>query len=431
MNLALVLAAALFAQTPAPEAPDAGGAAPETTDAGAAQVPPDAGAPAPAPDPLTQQLDAVLAAPSSPAAPPAQASLPSRVIAGLSALNPALSVIFDGVAGFGSALPFYPSGDDPDLGGDATHAPAGVTLQELEIAFSAEVDPYLSAAVYLAIPNLEGLEIEEAYAQTLGLPWGLQLKGGVLRSAVGRQGEQHLHVQDFSRRPLINAAYLGTDGLRGPAVQLSWLAPTPFFLRVAAEALSLERSEDLTFGGAERTDPTFAATVETFLPATEDFSVLLGLSGAAGHAALAGNSLVDNGPRSWLFGADLTLKWKRPNVVASYFAVAVQAEYFFRRTAGGSAALPEAVLDGGLYAQVVAQLSRRWHAGFRYDLLGAPSSVLQPRADRVTAMVAFTPSEFSRVRLQGSRQSVPSADADWEALLLLEFSMGAHGAHAF
>jgi hypothetical protein len=138
-----------------------------------------------------------------------------------------------------------------------------------------------------------------------------------------------------------------------------------------------------------------------------------------------------NGARTWLAGGDIYLKYMPPNHSASYFALAVQSEYFWRRTAGAADGTSEAHSDGGFYTQLVLQAARRWHAGVRYDRLGVPSSTVQPDIDRVTAMVAFTPSEFSRLRLQGDREKPSAEGAIYEALLLLEFSIGAHGAHSF
>ena len=81
-------------------------------------------------------------------------------------------------------------------------AAVGLAIGMLCIAGS--LDPFFTANVFLTIPNLGGLEVEEAYAMTTALPAGLQLKAGVFRSAAGRQNEQHLHMQDFSLRPLLN-----------------------------------------------------------------------------------------------------------------------------------------------------------------------------------------------------------------------------------
>src|SRR5436190_1935828 len=140
------------------------------------------------------------------------------------------------------------------------------------LAFSAIVDPYFKGEVYLTIPNLDGIEVEEAFATTTSLPWNLQVKAGSFRSAFGRQNGQHLHVQDFTRRPLINAAFLGADGLRGPGAQISWLAPLPFYVTFYAEAFSIGAPDQpesgtlpppvATFGGGEPHDLTYAGEVK-------------------------------------------------------------------------------------------------------------------------------------------------------------------------
>jgi hypothetical protein len=272
---------------------------------------------------------------------------------------------------------------------------------------------------------------------TTALPAGLQLKAGVFRSAAGRQNEQHLHVQDFSLRPLLNQAYLGVDGLRAPGAQLSWLLPVPFFLRLTVEALSVPSGEDPaenpTFGGSVASSPTLLGNLKTFVALAESWSLMLGATGATGHAPAAGFTpeagQVGNGPRSLLAGGDLYLKYMPPNRVASYVAIALQSEYFLRRIAAEGGA--PAQVDAGFYAQLVAQFARRWHAGLRFDQLGLPASDTVRKGARHSVMVMFTPSEFSRVRLQGEREKVDLGGPVYEALLLLEFSIGAHGAHPF
>lgn len=383
----------------------------------------------PARDDLSAQFDSILAAPT----PPSQLRT-TQSPTGSGLMNPEISVILDSVAGAASQPRRSSAGDDPDFAGPAGTSTGGFAIQEVEIGFQSTVDPYLQANVFLTIPNLEGVEVEEAYAVTTGLPAGLQLKAGIFRSATGRQNEQHLHVQDFSLRPLINQSYLGSDGLRSPGAQLSWLLPLPFFLRLTAEALSVAPSaESPTFGGALRRSPTLGGNAKTFLPLSPSWSLFVGGSCVTGHAPPAGftgdSELVADGPRAVLAGGDLYLKYMPPNRVASYFTLALQSEYFWRHIWGDLTNSSQS--DAGFYVQVVAQLARRLHAGARFDRVGAPSSALQPKGDRMSAMVMFTPSEFSRVRLQGGRERIGDGDAIYEALLLLEFSIGAHGAHPF
>src|SRR5512132_888970 len=178
------------------------------------------------------------APPSATAAPPppAPANAPPR---GTQTLNPDISAILDADFGVQRRAPQFLNGDDPDLGASSGRHALGFTAQEVELAFSAIVDPYFRGDVFLTVPNLDGIEVEEAFATTTSLPWSLQVKAGSFRSAFGRQNGQHLHVQDFTRRPLINAAFLGPDGLRGPGLQVSWLAPLPFFLALYGEAFSI------------------------------------------------------------------------------------------------------------------------------------------------------------------------------------------------
>ena len=61
----------------------------------------------------------------------------------------------------------------------------GFTVQNLETVFDGKVDPYFrgQANVVLQIdPQGETtIEAEEAYLETMSLPWNLQVKGGLSR----------------------------------------------------------------------------------------------------------------------------------------------------------------------------------------------------------------------------------------------------------
>src|SRR3989454_5104886 len=254
-------------------------------------------------------------------------SAPQTLFRGAQSLNPDMSAILDADFGWQRRAPQLLSGDDPNLHAQATPHALGFTAQEVELAFSAIVDPYFKGEVYLTIPNLEGIEVEEAFATTTSLPWNLQVKAGSFRSAFGRQNGQHLHLQDFTRRPLINAAFLGADGMRGPGAQVSWLAPLPFFLTLAAEAFSLRNDPAdesqvqplpvASFGADASTRPTVAVEAKAFFPIGEAWSPTSGLSFASGRSP--GLLLVDGTPTgagrdSQLYGVDVYLKWKPANV---------------------------------------------------------------------------------------------------------------------
>src|SRR5438270_2841220 len=379
-------------------------------------------------------------------------SAPQTLFRDAQSLNPDMSAILDADFGWQRRAPQLLSGDDTDLHAEGTRHAVGFTAQEVELAFSAIVDPYLKGEVYLTIPNLEGIEVEEAFATSTSLPWNLQIKGGSFRSAFGRQNGQHLHVQDFTRRPLINAAFLGADGMRGPGFQLSWLAPLPFFLTLYGEAFSLGGdAADQTgalpqpvasFGADRSARPTLAAEAKAFFPLGESWSVYSGLNFASGKSP--GVSLGDAGTagvgrEAQLYGADVYLKWKPVNVAQGYESLAFQAEAILRHFGSGDGLEDE--WDGGAYAQIVAQFARRWVVGLRGDVVGVPSSSVLARAERVGLSLTFQGSEFSRVRgyLEAEHATAPSsaflpqAMPQWApaAYLQLEFSIGAHGAHPY
>src|SRR5690606_15804616 len=97
---------------------------------------------------------------------------------------------------------------------------------------------YLRADVFLAI-SLDGLEVEEAYVTTLGLPANLQLRGGQLYAPFGRFNQLHfLEATPFADMPLVNRRFFGGEQLRGVGVEASVLLPLPFYVELRAALLS-------------------------------------------------------------------------------------------------------------------------------------------------------------------------------------------------
>ncbi len=303
--------------------------------------------------------------------------------------------------------PPFEAGDDPD--------PSGFGLQELELTFASAVDPYFNMRAFLAMPGLDEIEIEEAYLETTSLPQGLQLKGGAFRSSFGRNNEQHLHAQDFPRRPR-HTELLGHDGLRGPGAQLSYLPPLPWFATFFVEGMSL--------GG----DLSATAGVEQFFDLSPRWSLLVGVNAATLHRAHDDEHEGEPGgepepppppEREWLVGGDVYLKWRPENVTETYAWVALQLEYVAVRP-------EDEAWRGAGYAQLVAQVARRFRLGARLDVVGLPGG-----GDEVhlaaTGAITFLPTEFSRVRLAYVRDETENDTV----IVQLEGTIGAHAAHPF
>ena len=116
----------------------------------------------------------------------------------------------------------------------------GVTVQNVELTFAGVVDPYLRGDAHIVLLiDAEGetvIELEEAYLSSLDLPFNLELEAGQLFTEFGRLNPTHPHSWDFVDQPVVSSRFFGPDGLRSPGVQLSWLAPLPFFAELVVSA---------------------------------------------------------------------------------------------------------------------------------------------------------------------------------------------------
>ena len=291
-------------------------------------------------------------------------------------------------------------------------------FQELELGLQSVIDPYARADVFISfVPG--GVDVEEAYATTLNLPAGLQLKAGKFFSPVGRQNQQHPHVWDFVDAPLARTRVVAADVLSGPGVDLAWLAPLPWFVELHLDAQSTAPFPDQS-GPEERL--TGVVRLLQYFSFGDATTLGLGLSAARRDQA-TGGGFADLG------AIDLYLRW-RPLTTRSYLAL--QAELFGRRFVHVD--LPSA---GSGYAQLVWRQNAYFGYGVRYDQApsgpdyGAPPASESGTERRCSAVGIWYPSEFSRLRLQLTQDQRPGGSQGFEALLALEFGIGAHGAHPF
>jgi hypothetical protein len=341
------------------------------------------------------------------------------------------------------------------------HGPdEGFNLRHLELQFSADVDPYFKGWAIAAI-DLESAEMEEAVIETTCLPWGLKIKGGKFFSDFGYINAQHSHQWDFTDQPLIYKLCLGDHGLNEKGLQLSWLAPTPFYLLAGVEAFQGENEVLFAYHGEEPL-PTHDGPrvgvgwlkVGPNLPGNHALQV--GAFGATGKQQEAHDGNEDGTEDHWLdgdstfWGGDVVYKYNAPQAHGQGDVV-LQGEYFSRRKdleLVGHDLAPQFVGNSrvddqdGYYVQAVYGFLPRWRTGLRWEQVGLTnesdlpdgSSESLDSSDRMAAMVDFTPSEFSRLRLQVNQGSYETADGTedvTEVYLQWMISLGAHGAHKF
>jgi hypothetical protein len=398
------------------------------------------------------QAAAIAAAPGAPAASAAPPT-PASATRGLAAFNPAISAILNGQYANLSRDPREWRMAGFLQGGEVGPGRRGFSLGESELGFSANVDPKFSGNVIVSLTPEDTVSVEEAYGIFKGAPAGIVPKFGRFFSGLGYLNEQHAHVWDFTDAPLAYQAFLGGQYQQN-GVQATWVAPTDRFLELGAEVGNGD-----SFPGTPR-DKNGAGDAVLFARTGGDVG--------DSHSWQAGVSYLRTGSRSReddvsdLLGADAALRftghsrlwnasfvWKwAPHGDPHYRNFKLQGEYLWRReegdldlaSAGAASGSPYSSRQSGAYLQAIYQFMPLWRFGLRYDWLdpgdveGAGAAVFlassfHPR--RATAMVDWTPSEFSRVRLQFGRAQLSPLFSDNELFVQYILSLGAHGAHIF
>lgn len=385
-----------------------------------------------------------------------------------SAFNPEISLILSGMytnlKDNPAKRPYQLQGFVPS-NGEVAPPPRGFSLGESELGISANVDHYFRGQLTLALPSEEGAgpEVEEAFIQTQALASGLNLKAGRFLSGIGYLNEQHAHTWDFSDTPLAYKAFFGGQQ-RGEGLQLKWVAPTDTFFELGAEG-----GKGGSFPSSEREKNGFQ-TGSLFAHMGGDLGIShnwrAGLSyvsakpdgrsyedtDSAGNGTLnefSGNS------KTWI--ADAVWKWA-PDGNSTQRYLKLQGEYFWRKESGtlasdsplcgGSCSGAYRSEQNGWYAQAVYKFAPAWRLGYRYDRLnsgqmdiGLVNGGALSRADlpvlvrhnpnRNTAMVDWSPSEFSLVRFQYARDESRAGAPDDQLWMHYIVSLGAHGAHKY
>lgn len=385
--------------------------------------------------------------------------------------NPDFSVIFSGVYAAYDNDPEEYSLEGFQLGGESGLSPEGFSVEHTELVMSANIDDKFFGYLTLALAS-EGSEVftelEEAFVETTSLDNGLKVKLGRFYSDIGYLNKKHGHSWDFVDQALVYDAFMGGN-YYDDGIQLTWLAPTDLYTLIGVEAF---RGNRFPAGGAGADE--FGA-MTTYLKLGGDWGTAhswqAGISfwtadleereggGHAGHGGEEAAGDTHAGEVAAIAGdSDLTIlefvyKWA-PNGNPTDQNFVFQTEYFDRDESGqvwleGSEPLeisPFATNQTGYYLQGVYQFIPQWRVGLRYDSIKATPDMNWPGVDeevieesglhaedsydRWSLMLDWSNSEYSRFRIQYSKQDLHGmTDNQWYFQYLM--SMGAHGAHSY
>ena len=297
------------------------------------------------------------------------------------ALNPAIGMAIDATAEHRAKT-----------GGD-------FNFRAAEIGISASIDPYARGYAYFT-GSKDEFEVEEAAIVTTSLPWNMQVRAGRFFADFGRLAKFHPHEYAFVNTPLSLERMVGGES-KADGVELSYLFPTPFFLRATVggyDKLGAEndRLDDTKSRAWSRF--TYLGRLQTYFDLADNHSIELG-SSLAFTPSIRIPSDPEGGNRT-LTGLDLTYRYQ-PLGSTLYEGLTVGAEFF-----GNSERLERAsgfrrMFAPGGYAYAEAKLNREWAAGVLSD--NAPS-LASPGKKTIgySPFITWSLSEFNRLRFQYS-----------------------------
>jgi len=357
--------------------------------------------------------------------------------------NPQIGVVLDG---------YYQNGERNN-----SERGEGFGLGHTEISISANIDDKFHGALTTVL-EVHGDEtellLEEAFIQTLTMPYGFNIRAGRFLSDFGYMNNQHMHTDSFVERPIAYRTFLGShyydDGLRANLV-----LPTDMYVKLGVEALSGSKMSAVD-------DGTAVGVYTTTLKLGDDFSASsswqFGLSYLRNENGKVNNFEIHKHNEdehdghdhshasavtgSNLYGADFVWKWA-PNGNYKYRNFTLSAEYMLLDDILDSQYKGEKNAPDTLAAYYVSGVYRftpSWSAGMRYSEAESYEGhahtaqdvhLTSLRDSEMEAMVAWDSSHFGTIRAQYSR--VENQDKATDNVFTLQYVMtfGAHAAHAF
>jgi hypothetical protein len=180
-----------------------------------------------------------------------------------------------------------------------------------------------------------------------------------------------------------------------------------------------------------------------------------------GASATFGPNATGTDGYTWIYGADLLVKYKPVNNFRGWPFLAWQSEIMFRdyRADGffdevdpldptDDVLIPGDTLhDWGFYTQLLYAFEHPWIAGIRYEYASGSGRGYDPETGdvvsrsedpyrddrhRLSALITYHPSEFSRLRLQYNFDVASHLDSEAHSIWFgIEFLFGKHPAHVY
>ena len=306
-------------------------------------------------------------------------------------------------------------GGRPDDGfEDWTAGDDRFSLREVELGIESPLDPFTRGKFFISYADGE-VDVEEGYLEWLNLPGRMNLKLGKFFSQFGQLNRWHPHAfpQSDKPRPLFNL--FGEENLGGEGISLDFLLPSVF---AQVNEFTLETynpgGDSPLFINGGLDNLVWVAHLKNYYDLTPDTYLEFGLSCAAGRNESSRSD------RSWLGGADLTLKWA-PRERLAYRGIEWRNELFWSQRDNA----PEKDNAFGFFSSLQARTGVRTILGARLDYSQLP---LAPGQDEWSGSVNLDlwQSEWVFYRFQYRHTNRSYADSYNAFMFHLVWAMGPH-----
>jgi hypothetical protein len=318
--------------------------------------------------------------------------------------------------------------------GQAAHnldEPYGFEFDEAEISLISTVDPYWTLTSNIVFAPDE-VDPEEVWVRNTSIP-SIQLKLGKLRGTFGRHGLLHTHAFPFVQAPIVMANTIGEEGFKDAGLEAAWLTPLPWFSELTGgvyKAVDADDENPLDFGSTKHDNLPFLGHFKNQFDLGEATTLEVGQSILKGRGA--------DGSHHGAFGADVTFRNVPPRSSNRHGWI-LQSEYLQKGSWAGGVYRREQ--DGG-YASFQYRLSQIWWMGIRGEqarksftdfLIDDTGSPIPGKVNRGSVNLAWTPSEFSFVRLEYSHAKADAGihPTDDRIMIQMSYTIGYHPAHAY
>ena len=357
--------------------------------------------------------------------------------------NPNMSVNFL-VLGRGSSEGVHEEAENPN----------GFHLQEVELRFTSNIDAYFRGDVVLGIHREHGhhqdeiateteeeaeaeseteaeheeeesvsahgwsVEPEEVYLESLSIP-GVTLKVGKFFALIGKHNNLHTHYFPFIDPPVINTLILGEEGLNEIGFSLSYLLPTPWYLEMVLQGFS--GSNENLFNSPVQDDLASLVFVKNLWNLTESTTLEWNFTYGEGRDTFEGMTR--------LYNTSFTYKW-RPLEKSTRQSFSWTLEFLEAR--GGNHPPYEDPTGKekaeGFVLWTQWQFMQKWWLQARTEQVSFYDGKLTKKH---SALIAFTPTEYSSLRFQVDEVRETDKAKDLMFSLQWNMSMGTHPAHNY